>query len=52
MREAKDIKKSYISSISAKFNPDLLIGQAFVEDDLENPQNLDFSSLQLLIKKS
>lgn len=40
MREAKDIKKNYISSISAKFNPDLLVGKAFVdEDDFEEPQS-------------
>jgi len=38
------MKKNYLSSISAKFNPDLLIGQAFVEDELE-AKSLDFSSL-------
>ena len=33
IREGKDLKRSYLSSISAKFNPDLLIGQIFEDED-------------------
>jgi hypothetical protein len=39
VREGKDLKRSYLSSISAKFNPDLLIGHAFEEDDDSNDHN-------------
>jgi len=44
IRDAKEFKRSYLSSISAKFNPDLLIGQAFEQDELES-KTLDLSSL-------
>jgi len=33
IRSDKDLKRSYLSTISAKFNPDLLIGSALVDDD-------------------
>lgn len=49
IRDAKEFKRSYLSSISAKFNPDLLIGQAFEQDELES-KTLDLSSLQLILK--
>ena len=40
IREGKDLKRNYLSSISAKFNPDLLIGQLF-EDEDDNDDNID-----------
>lgn len=33
IRSDKELKRSYLSTISAKFNPDLLIGSALQDDD-------------------
>ena len=53
IRECKEMKRSYISSISAKFNPDLLVGQAFeddFDDDEINPEvGFGISSLRSII---